>query len=808
MRSRRINVGKAKSMRRFQIFVLMAAVLSTLVAFGTSHTAFAGVYRPAYNSIETQRKAKCGTSGITRYGAVWINDVLPGNTTMARWNENITVPWNATVVDETMWTTAYNCTDGSSFTNAKIVGLTAGVPTSTISISFPYGTSIVRGTGTTYPGQWTDPPGALRVRINITGVGAPGTKTCFNDAISYIGTYSDSDGTGFSTNYFTDICITRQAQPWTTSATLGIVKLDSAGTVVAGPTYGNITNAAPGDIFGFRYSLRNDGPGPTTSSVTSYRTYTYPSSSQPWTYYTTYSTGKAAGTYLALNSGVGSTGIIPASAGGKSYCLQMRSTPTGLGNSAYLYTPQRCVFVPYNYSLTPTSAIAPGYPDVVPAGGSTKYEYKVTNSGPTYSDPMTYRILQFVMPPGVAINDGGLPYRDNQTANCPAWTSGVCATTLYTSGTVTFIPTAPLTLTVPANASDLTALQTAGMAPGTRVCRLVALAKGSPTTVQRWSRPKCVTVGKKPFISIFNGDGWAGGSFKAIDSTCAATGTQMGGFGGATVTYADGNDYGSYGEYQLFGIGNINSFGSGGRALSAGASPGPATTMSYKATGLFYTPSVGPSTALTSHCIGDALPYYGSIPSSGTLGATVDLASFPTSGVYTRTGDLTINAMTIPAGRHIAIIATGVVTINGNITLANPGGAPYYTNIADIPSFTLINSGTGSASSNYIRVRQAVTQLDGIYQTYHDFVTCAESETGPIGLNSGVCQQQLVVNGAVTANKFVLRRIKGGDPDLVNRNTPAEIFNMRSDVFLSAYGSSQAGGQIRTVSEQELPPRY
>lgn len=383
---------KGRTIRRFSVFLLAVSVVSMLTAFGNAHTAYAGVYRSPYNTIETERKAKCGTSTVSRYGAVWINDVSPSNTTFSRWNENITVPWNATVVDETMWTTAYNCTDGSSFTSAKLVNLKPGAPTSTISISFPYGTSIIRGTGTTYPGQWTNPPGALRVRINITGVGAPGVKTCFDNAISYIGTYSDSDGTGFSTNYFTDICITRQAQPWTTSATLGIVKLSSTGSVVAGPTYGNV-NAMPGEIYGFRYSLKNDGPGTTTSSITAQRTYAYPSASQGWTNYgSAFAAGKAAGTYLTQNNQVGNTGIIPASAGGRSYCLDMRSSPKALGDSSYLTTPMRCVFVPYNYNLTPTAATASGYPDVVPVGGSTKYTYTVANSGPTYSEPMTYRV--------------------------------------------------------------------------------------------------------------------------------------------------------------------------------------------------------------------------------------------------------------------------------------------------------------------------------------------------------------------------------------------------------------------------------
>jgi hypothetical protein len=793
-------------MRRMQVFLFAVSVTSTLAAFGISHTAYAGVYRSPYNSIETQRLAKCGTSGISRYGAVWINDIPTTNTTFSRWNENITVPWDATVVDETMWTTAVNCADGSAFSNARIINLTAGVPTSTISISFPYGTSIVRGTGTTYPKQWTNPPGALRVRINITGVGAPGTKTCFNNAISYIGTYQDSDGTGFSTNYFTDICITRQAQPWTTSSSLGIVKLDAAGTVTGGPYYSDISNATAGSIYGFRYSLRNDGPGSTTSNIVTQRAYTYPTTSQPWTTLNTYLAGRPAGTYLVQNSQVGYTGSIPASAGGKSYCLQMRSTPTSLTNSLPLYTPQRCVFVPYDYNLLPTASASP---DTVPAGGTTTYSYTVTNNGQTYSEPMTYRIMQFVMPPGVALDDGGLPFRDNQLTNCPAWSNGVCATTLYTSGTTTFMPSAPYTLPVPAAATDLTAAQTSALAPGTRVCRLVALAKGTPTVVQRWSRPKCVTVGKHPFISIFNGDGWAGGNFLAKDNgsdgeACSASGSQLGGFQGATTTYSDGNDYGSFGEYQLFALGIIGNFGSGGRALSAGGVPGAATTMSYKATGQYYSSIAGP--AMTSHCMDDALPYYSAIPATASLAGTVDMSSFPASGVYSRSGDLTINAMTIPAGRHITIIASGKVTIAGNIVLANPAGPTYYTKLSDIPSFTLITSGI--APTSYIAVGQSVTQLDGIYQTYNNFVTCAESEVGPVWLAANVCQQQLVVNGSVSANKLVLRRIRGGDPDVVGRNTPAEIFNMRSDIFLSAYGASQIGGQIRTVSEQELPPRY
>jgi hypothetical protein len=52
----------------------------------------------------------------------------------------------------------------------------------------------------------------------------------------------------------------------------------------------------------------------------------------------------------------------------------------------------------------------------------------------------------------------------------------------------------------------------------------------------------------------------------------------------------------------------------------------------------------------------------------------------------------------------------------------------------------------------------------------------------------------------------VLRRIEGSD--LTSRAVPGEIFNLRSDIFLSAYGDAQTSTQLRTTSEQELPPRY
>jgi hypothetical protein len=594
--------------------------------------------------------------------------------------------------------------------------------------------------------------------------------------------------------------------PWDTTSSLGVARVDPAtGATLAGPFYSDLNAAVVGQRYSFRYNLRNEGPGATT------RTITYQGSSMfsPSTVYSgwgglgSFLAGRPPDSWLIQNGSVALTPIIPASAGGKRYCYRVQSSPAAIDNNGWLLAGPRCVFVPFNYSLTGATSVSSG---AIAAGDVPTFSHSMTNSAPggtTVSDTTRYWIMQVFVPPGGTIDE--VNDHDNGPAAgagvCVAWITGACASSIYTGAAATYNPgTVPIT-----GGPALTAAQT-NLAPGSRVCRIVVVERAETTVTNRWGIPRCAVVGKKPYVSIMNGDGWAGGSFSAIAGGSCPVGGTPGGFVGDFTTYSlDGNEYGSYGEYQLFGLGAITSFGSAGRPATA--SGAPSTNLTYKGPttlGQFYT-STNPLVASTSsNCLGDAMSYYGSQPSTA-YGSPSFIPGNQASGIYRYTGNISIDAgPVLAAGRHVVLIVTGKVTVNGNVAYA-PGP---YASMADMPSFTLIAAGP-AASNNNIEIRQGVTLLEGYYQTYDDFNTCYELPyTGGIALNSNVCQAQLVVNGAVTANKFVLRRIMGADPAPALRNIPGEVFNLRSDLFLSAYGNSQSGRQIRTVSEQELPPRY
>lgn len=590
--------------------------------------------------------------------------------------------------------------------------------------------------------------------------------------------------------------------PWSTTGTLGVVRLDPAtGTPIGGVSFADVNNAVVGQRYGFRYYLKNDGPGPTTKNFTYQRSTINPPSAvyTAWANVGGFAAGTGSGGWITQNNNVGNGPIIPASAGGKRYCSRIQSSPAAIDNNGWELAGPRCVFVPFDYNLRGNTAVSSS---AIAAGDIPSFTHSMTNSGVTVSNTTTYSIMQVILPPTGTIdmvnfhNNGPAP-----GANvCVPWITGACASNVFTSGATTYNPgTVPI-----AGGPALTAAQS-NLAPGSRICRLVIIANADTGVSNRWDVPRCAVVGKKPYVAIMNGDGWAGGSFQATDATCSL-GATPGGFRGDFTTYsADGNEYGSFGEYQLFGLGAITSFGSAGRpATAAGA---PSTNLTYKGpvtVGQFYTSTNPLVASISSHCLGDALSYYGTQPST-VYGSPSFIPANQASGIYRYNGNISIDAgAAIPAGRHIVLIVTGKVTINGNIAYA-PGP---YASLASMPSFTLIAAGP-AASNNNIEIRQGVTLLEGVYQTYDDFNTCFENPfVGGIGLASNVCQVQLVVNGSVTANKFILRRIMGSDPAPALRNIPAEVFNLRSDVFLSAYGSAQNGRQIRTVSEQELPPRY
>lgn len=452
----------------------------------------------------------------------------------------------------------------------------------------------------------------------------------------------------------------------------------------------------------------------------------------------------------------------------------------------------------FDFTLVPS--VSPSASTVV-VGQPVTFSYFVNNSGTTGSRTVAVALKQYVVAPGQAFNSG-IGMQDNVMQNCDTrYSSTLCATSWQLPSRQ--FPRGSTSVDTSGSSPAYTAINTSALTPGTRVCQMLAVDPASETSSGvirgRWSAPVCVMIGKKPYVTIRNGDAWAGGSFRnTTNNTCPITSTR--GFEGSTTAFTGGQAYGAYAEYGLTSLRGVTNFGSGGKPFTSGSG----SSLTFRNTPL----PLGEFSSATDHCLNDALAFYGTRNSDLTISGSAPIANWG-SGLYVTnindTGTVTINSgapqITLAPGRHITLIVTGDVLINKNIEFA-PGP---YTNLADIPSLTVI-SRTGN-----IRVSQNVTRIDGFFQAQGKFITCHEGDRpGAIGENDAICRNPLTVNGAVTASEIVARRIHGGavSGGVDRRNEAAEQFIMRPDLFLSRYMQSQSGNQLKTVDENELPPRY
>lgn len=84
--------------------------------------------------------------------------------------------------------------------------------------------------------------------------------------------------------------------------------------------------------------------------------------------------------------------------------------------------------------------------------------------------------------------------------------------------------------------------------------------------------------------------------------------------------------------------------------------------------------------------------------------------------------------------------------------------------------------------------------------------TCAD--VADESLSAGVCTNQLVINGQLSAGKVKFKRTYGGDPAENNLSLPAELVNYSPSTII--WGGKQAAkeGNPRTVYLRKLPVRY
>lgn len=139
-----------------------------------------------------------------------------------------------------------------------------------------------------------------------------------------------------------------------------------------------------------------------------------------------------------------------------------------------------------------------------------------------------------------------------------------------------------------------------------------------------------------------------------------------------------------------------------------------------------------------------------------------------------------------------------------------------YDSVYQLPQNIIFVDGDLDISSN-------VTRIDAWLIVSGKINTCAEFGRGTAADSASsrqtTCTAQLAINGPVVANRgLALNRSYGSDPIVnsissfgtsSNRNSPAEIFNLRQDSYLWAY--AQAGRYDSSYTEaysRELAPRY
>jgi hypothetical protein len=204
--------------------------------------------------------------------------------------------------------------------------------------------------------------------------------------------------------------------------------------------------------------------------------------------------------------------------------------------------------------------------------------------------------------------------------------------------------------------------------------------------------------------------------------------------------------------------------------------------------------------------VGASFPVNSSTRSLGTNTA-IDIGARKPQGVYTATGNITLTGggKPIAKGQWFVLNAPNAnVTITGDINYTNE----VLHGIKDIPQVVII--------AKNITIADTVTHVDawliakGNGATDGVLNTCAWAGavnplTDPLTVN--MCNQPLVINGPVMAQKLFLRRTAGSGTGPASGD-PAEVINLRPDAYLWSYEQAISNGRVQTVYSQELPPRF
>ena len=445
--------------------------------------------------------------------------------------------------------------------------------------------------------------------------------------------------------------------------------------------------------------------------------------------------------------------------------------------------------LPRNYTLTPhVDSVSPSE---IEAGSKMTVTTSVDNVGDVPSQPTQWEITQINVQPGqVAPHENDGPSTVSGEAPCQS-NGGAPAGNYFRNGVAVCKNAAKgngvFNLGSPSgNLQPILSGHDIGDVPvGTRVCFALSVQPRSNND-GRWahSRPICTTVGKKPKMQIWGGDVSVRGRIE--------TSTTVKDIGGVKT-------FGSWVEYGAFAVGSIDRFASGAglnnqsdndqavwsKLTFANVDDSGSSSFGFYSTAAGFRPQPGIAAYFNAFSNKQSIP-----------GGSVDVGSltFATGGPVTvRTAnDLTITGGTIPPGRSVVIIASGTVTIAGNITYSDAALGSAST----IPQVVIIAAN--------INIQDNVSRVDSWLVASSVINTCSNF-TG--NLTSGKCGGLLEVNGPVITGRLLLNRTAGSGVGAASGD-PAERFNLRPDAYLWALLQARGSNKAQTVYTKELPPRF
>ena len=538
--------------------------------------------------------------------------------------------------------------------------------------------------------------------------------------------------------------------------------------------------------FGSYTTFRNNGSGDTTISNHGgfiWRRYGYESRK------TLINQGLLTDTVNSTNEN-GEIFKVTKQMAGKTICSSMaysiKSLPGDIDNrNRYNQrTNEACVYVPYNFDVTPCVKIdkikncSGGDIDVptdgkIPPDPNNGEEIEVPDNG-TGTSPIKYKITTWRVP---AAREGRPTInnrRDNENGD-------TCAANNVYSQDYQGLENCKVVREDSSGRSYDRNTRIADFVPeiedgaevGTRYCVALSISPYRMMDTQskaeqeannrqwRHSAPICIKVVKMPKVQF-----WGNGVFSRAGIRTSLSPTREGVLG-------------SWVEYEAITGGTIRNF-----RTESSQSTRRLAIENYTSTGNF----------------GQGAPSIDSVISSiSSKFPRRNLDSAETRVTVNNNSNTIINNLTLPTNRRTEVIYGNNIQISGNIV----NGDRIVNNDSDFRQIIIIANGN-------ITIDPGVKTVDAWLIARGTINTCAVGgNQNERDITTERCNEQLRIRGGTLSNTLRLWRTHGSDGRTASSlSEPAEIINQSADTYLWSQTQSGGEGKIVTTYTKELPVRY